>query len=341
MSLEERVAHMTTRPLRTAGARFLLPLCSILIVLVSATSAFAAATKPIDVRIVTSSGKTVADFRQYSGKVHVHSTHRAECFGPDNPSTDQNYTVSGTTVLGSLADAASSVHERLLLNNAFADDGFGLGVCGIGSKITPYVAYPATGPYWYSAVNGIATTTGPDLIPLGARDDALWYFASGKESGFPSELLLRAPAKASSGDPFKVTVLRVSPGNGKAKPAEGVQVGGATTNAEGHARLTANASGMLMLVAKGSKNDIPSAVQNVCVDSCAGMPPEQIYGSAHQDNIEGTRNADRIKSKSGDDIVDISRGGADVVVCGGGHDKVVGKSSNDTLRASCERAVGG
>jgi hypothetical protein len=332
---------MPNRTLRICGAVVALALLSI------PAAASAAKTKPVDVRVLTSNGKTFASFRQYTGKVHVQATEKAKCFGPDNPSSNKKYTIGGSTLLGSLADATANANDRLLLNDAFVDDGFGLGVCAIGSKVTPYVKYPDTGPYWYSAVNGVATSTGPDLIPVHAGDETLWYFASGEESGFPSELLLKAPSKATPGESVQVKVLRVAPGDGSTSPAEGVSVTDALgpTDSGGHAIVNMPPEpGTVKLTATGGTDDIPSAVEAVCLKENTADCPKgrglRIYGSGHPDHIDGGRGGDTINAEGGDDRVDISQGGADKVKCGGGHDKVVGASSDDAVKSSCEVVKG-
>ncbi len=326
--------------LRTCGA------VAALTLLIVPAAASAAPTKPVDVRVLTSAGKTFASFRQYTGKVHVQATTRAKCFGPDSPSSNKRYTVGGSTLLGSLADAAGNDKDLhpLRLTDAFVDDGFGMGVCTIGGTTAPY-GFPA--PYWYSAVDGVAASTGPDLIPVHSGDEVLWYFTSGGESNFPSELVLRAPAAALPDESFPVRVMRLAPSDGTASPAQGVTVNGSDpTGAAGRTRVLApHSTGTLKLAATGGTDDIPSAVQKVCVEEstadCPKAPGLRIYGSAHSDHIHGTRGDDTINAEGGDDRVDVSQGGADKVRCGPGHDKVVGSRSDDKVKPSCEKVVKG
>jgi hypothetical protein len=308
-------------------------------------AAASAATKPVDVRVLTSSGKTFADVRQYTGTVQVHASHKAKCFGPDSPSSDKSYKLHGATLLSALADAARyrKALRPLLLTDAFVNDGFGMGVCGIGGTVAPF-GYPA--PYWYSAINGEASSTGPDLIPVSAHDETLWYFTTGNESGFPSELLLKAPARVAPEMPFDVKVKRVSPADGSTAPAAGVSVTGALlpTDASGSTTEPGAAAGTLHLRATGTGDDVPSAVADVCVDSdlakCPAAPSLNISGSGRPDRIEGGKGWDTIQARAGDDVVDISQGGHDMVVCGAGHDEVIGATSNDDIAASCEVSKG-
>jgi len=302
-----------------------------------------AATKPVDVRVLTSAGKTFADFRQYTGTVHVDASHKAKCFGPDNPSSDKSYQVKGATLLGALADAAKRRKslQPLLLTDAFVDDGFGMGVCGIAGTVAPF-GFPA--PYWYSAVDGVASSTGPELTPVKAGDEALWYFTTGAESGFPNELVLKAPARVAPETPFDVKVVRVSPADGSTVPAAGVTVTGASapTDASGSASEPGAAPGTLRLRARGTGDDVPSAVSEVCVDAdpanCPAARSMKIFGSSRADRIHGGKGWDSIDSGRGDDVIDISQGGHDAVTCGGGHDKVIGAGPDDGVKPSCEVA---
>ena len=50
--------------------------------------------------------------------------------------------------------------KPLMITDGFVDDGFGFGVCDIGGLETEGFSY------WYSAVNGVSSSTGPDLIPV-------------------------------------------------------------------------------------------------------------------------------------------------------------------------------
>jgi hypothetical protein len=300
-----------------------------------------AATKPVDVRVLTSSGQRFADFRQYTGTVHVEASHKAKCFGPDNPSSDKSYKIKGTTLLGALADAAehSGSLKPLLVTDAFVDDGFGMGVCGVGGTVAPF-GFPA--PYWYSAIDGVASSTGPDLIPLNGGEEALWYFTTGDEAGFPNELVLKAPARVAPDTPFDVRVKRISPGDGSSAAAEGVTVTGASgpTDASGSANEPGAASGTLHLRATGTGDDVPSAVVDVCVDSdpanCPAARSLTIFGTNRTDRIHAGKGWDAVRARGGDDVIDISQGGHDTVNCGAGQDEVVGAAANDHVAASCE-----
>ncbi len=67
-------------------------------------------------------------------------------------------------------------------------------------------------------MNGVSSSTGPDLIPVKNGDANLWYLTTGGEPGFPSELRLKAPARALVGEPFTVKVTRVLPDGTRSRP---------------------------------------------------------------------------------------------------------------------------
>jgi hypothetical protein len=311
------------------------------LVLLCVPAGASAATKPIDIRVLTSAGKTLADFRQYTGSVDFDASHKAKCFGPDSPSSDNSYHVQGATLLGALVDAAQhrSSLRPLLITDAFVDDGFGVGVCGINEVVAPF-DYPA--PYWYSAVDGVASSTGPDLVPVKAGDDELWYFTTGEESGFPNQLVLKAPVQVAPETPFQVKVTRISAGDGSAAPAQGVAVTGALTSTDEHGKVIVPgaAAGTLHLHATGSGDDVRSAVSAVCVDAdpanCPVARSLTIFGSTRPDQIHGGKGWDSIRAGAGDDSIDIGQGGHDKVACGPGHDQVTGAGSDDDVGASCE-----
>ena len=96
----------------------------------------AASTKWADLRVVTHTGRTLAEFRQYTGSTTVRSSTKGDCFG--SPSTNKRYTMGDANALGIVKDALESDHalSPLVLTDAFVDDGFGLGVCTIGGFTT-------------------------------------------------------------------------------------------------------------------------------------------------------------------------------------------------------------
>lgn len=303
--------------------------------LVAPASALAG-SKYANLRVVTNSGRTLADQRQYAGEMEVRASKKADCFGEEHPSSSKHHTLDKANPLGVLAEAAG--HRRsmkpLLLTDAFVDDGFGFGVCRIGDFAIEGFSY------WYLAVNGVGASTGPDLIPMHNGDEQLWYLTTGSEPGFPNELVLRAPPRARPGVPFSVRVTRVS-GDGSSAPAEGVQVGSAgPTDADGTAQVTLGDTASLR--ATGAADDIPSARLRVCVaadlSDCPARRDLRISGSAGGDRIQGSARPDRITARAGDDRIAVRGGGADNVNCGAGDDVVV-LGTGDHAASNCERRV--
>lgn len=322
--------------------------CAAIVAALIAAAALAASasasTKWADLRVVTHTGRTLAEFRQYTGPVDVSASRKADCFGPDNPSSGKRYRLKSADALGILKDASASDHalSPLLVSDAFVDDGFGLGLCSIGGFDT------AGFSFWDLIRDHLVSSQGAQFTPVQNGDSILWYLTSGSEpSSGPRELALRAPASASPNDPFTVTAVRFT-SRGKPRPAGGVGVfaGGhrlGTTSADGELRIRLGSSALLEAV--GTPNDIPSGHVAVCVSAdskqCPDAHGKRIYGSSHSDRIHGTAGWDRIASRGGADVVNLRSGGRDRVSCGGGRDKVIldHGDRNDHIARSCERVL--
>ena len=282
------------------------------------------ATIPVNLRVLTHGGKTLADYVQYTGSTTVEASRKARCFGSGNPSSNHRYKLKGASLLSVLADAAR--HDArvrpLLLTDAFASQGFGLGVCGIGGNAAQGASF------WYAADDGVAASSGPNLVKLRRGDSALWYLTSGSESGFPDELVLHAPVRVRANQSYSVRVVRVT-SDGTSAPASGVTVSGATapTDANGTTTEPGTTAGATRLRATGTADDVPSAVVRVCVSSDPSKCPAR-----RGRRIFGTRGADRIVLK---------RGGADRVNCGPGRDVVVvpRRDRDDLIAKSCENVI--
>jgi len=299
-----------------------------------------ASTKWADLRVVTHTGRTLTEFRQYTGPVTVRSSTKGDCFG--SPSSAKRYEMSDANALGIVKDALESDRalRPLVLSDAFVDDGFGLGVCTLGGFTT------AGSSYWDLVVNHVTSSTGASLTPVHNGDQILWYFTSGDEplSG-PRELVLNAPASAKPGKPFTVKATRYTSA-GKGSPAAGVTVAAdgksiGRTGSDGE--LTATLPDSAMLQATGTGNDIPSNRSRVCVSGatgkCSSAHGKLIYGSGHADRIKGTRGPDRITARGGADVINLRSGGKDRVNCGGGRDEVIVDRGDrdDHVASSCER----
>lgn len=298
----------------------------------------AASTKWADLRVVTHTGRTLAEFRQYTGSTTVQSSTKGDCFG--SPSTNKRYKMGDANALGIVKDALESdkALRPLVLTDAFVDDGFGLGLCTIGGFTT------VGSSYWDLVVNHVTSSTGASLTPIHNGDQILWYFTSGKEpiSG-PRELALNAPASAKPGKAFTVKATRYTSA-GKSSPAGGVTItadGKSIGKTGSDGELTATMPDSAVLEAEGTANDVPSNRVEVCVGSgqCPGAHGTVIYGSGHADRIKGTRGPDHITARGGADVVNLRPGGQDRVNCGGGRDEVIVDSGdrNNHIAPSCER----
>ncbi len=309
-----------------------------MVVLMALAASAAASTKWADLRVVTHTGRTLAELRQYTGSTTVRSSTKAGCFG--SPSKSKRYKMRGANALGIVKDALASdkALRPLVLSDSFVDDGFGLGVCTIGGFTT------VGSSYWDLVVNHVTSSTGASLTPVHNRDQILWYFTSGNEplSG-PRELVLKAPAQAKPGKPFTVKATRYtsagrpSSAAGVTVTADGKSIGKTGSGGELEATMPDSAT----LQANGTANDIPSNRVRVCVGpgGCSSAHGKTIYGSPHADRIKGTRGPDRIAARGGSDVVNLRSGGKDRVNCGGGRDEVIVDSGdrNDHIASSCER----
>ena len=311
-----------------------------MVVFAWAAGTAAADTHWANLRVVTHTGRTLAEFRQYTGTTTVRSAEtNKDCFG--SRSRGKRYRLEGSNALGIVKDALASDSDLrpLVLSDAFVDDGFGLGVCEIGGFSTVGFSY------WDLIRNNLGATTGAEFVPVQNGDNVLWYLTSGSEpSSGPRELRLRAPASAEPGDAFTVKVVRFTKGDSGPAAGVGVFAGSrrlGTTNANGELRARLSSSATLQ--ATGTTSDIPSNHVGVCVSGTVGKCPNahgaRIYGSGHADRMVGTRGWDRISARGGGDVVDLRSGGQDRVNCGGGSDQVIvdGGDRNDEIASSCER----
>jgi len=261
-----------------------------------------AKSKYADVRVVTNTGETLADHRQYTDDVRVRTSVDADCFGPSNPSSGDSYGLNSPNVLGALIDVSkiNSELKPLKITDAFVDDGFGFGVCDIGGLETEGFAY------WYSAVNGAGSTTGPDLIPVRNGDSNLWYLTTGDEPGFPAELILRVPARVLTGETFTARVVRALP-DGTKEPAGGAEVNGLPTDENGEIELDIGEPGEVTVRATGESDDVPSASTSICVGAELSDCPKKrgilIFGSPGDDEIESGKGPDQINCGKGKDVV--------------------------------------
>jgi hypothetical protein len=294
----------------------------------------AAHAKPLTASLrVEAAGNSLDDGTSYvTDTTKFQTDKRTVCGG-----TGAVKTLTGPTAMGLLGSAlpVNTDLKPVGISDKFS---FGLTVCGIGK----YVGFESSS-YWLYKVNHKSPEVGGDAYTLKPGDDVLWFFqdtAANQNTG--DELELVAPARATPGKPFTVTVYAYD-FNGKRKVVEGAQVKGdsvQTTNAQGQAQVTiAKAQTVHLRAIHGG--DIPSGPLAVCVGKAGKCPPrrgEHIVGTNKADRITGTAGADTIKARGGADRINANGGGTDTIDCGPGKDTVV-KDRKDRAAANCERVV--
>jgi Ca2+-binding RTX toxin-like protein len=319
--------------------------CSALVSLALLAGVALAKTKPVDLRVVTSSGTTLAEYTQYTGGKYIaKADKRARCFGESNPSSTNSYELSGSSPLSALLDAES--HDDSLapvrLTDAFFDDFGSIGVCRIGD-----LTFSASGSsFWYASNDYVGAQAGANQIDTKGGDHVLWYLTNGTEpfSG-PSELELKVPVRVKAGEDYTAKVVRHL-SDGTTEPAEGAMVGGgavwAATDSQGNIELNAGDAGTRRLQAQATSNDVPSNTEKICVadqlSDCPASRGEEIYGSLRADEIKGSKGDDKIKAGGGADTIDVRSGGADNVNCGTGKDVLIrARHQPGTQVSGCEK----
>jgi hypothetical protein len=302
----------------------------------SLSSSAPAETRGVDLRVVSTQGRTLAEFRQYTGAVTIDTDPRAECFGEGTGGSGDRVRIANPTALGAVREALPSAPDLrpLSITDAFADQGFGLGVCGIGGQVARGSAY------WYVKRNHVGAQVSGSQLKVRQGDDVLRYRTPGYPP--PRELALQAPARARPQMPFGVTVYSYGDG-GSRRPAVGASVTGASapTDSAGHAMVSL-AAGARSLGASDPPT-IPSNRVDVCVaadqSACPSAHGKRIFGSNAADVIVGTRGWDSIWARGGADRIDLREGGRDRVGCGRGRDRVIlaRGDQDDHVAADCEQ----
>jgi hypothetical protein len=234
--------------------------CALALVLALSIATAAIAKGPLaNLRVVSSSGKVLAEDSLGAGTASIKTSPRATCFGQGTGGSGKSVTIQGPTALGLLIQASklTPALKPVLISDHFD---FGLALCGVGGQV-------ATSKLsWYLKVNHKNPNLGGETVRVHAGDDVLWALAS---FPYPDELALVAPDKARAGMPFGVRVFSFDD-RGKRKPAAGVKVTGArgATGADGRATVVLNKPARL--IARHGK-DIPSNTEAVCVGGrCPG-----------------------------------------------------------------------
>jgi hypothetical protein len=232
--------------------------CALAVVLALSATALAGAKGggvAAKLRVLTTSGKVLAEEALSTGTTSIPTSPKATCFGEGTGGSGRSVKVTGATALGLLAQAAKSdaALRPLLVTDHFS---FGLGLCGVGVSVPK-----SESESWYLTVNHKNPQVSGSKVKLHPGDEVLWYLASAYP--YPEELALSAPATARAGKPFAVRVFSYDEA-GKRKPAAGVKVSGAggPTNSSGRATVTL---GRPALLVARLGTDIPSNRVAVCV----------------------------------------------------------------------------
>jgi hypothetical protein len=235
-------------PIRLAAA------CALALVLsLSLSASVLAKGFTADLRVVGAHGKLLAERPVTTATTSVKTSPKADCFGAGSGGSGASVSIQGNTAMGLLAAAAKSTGslKPLLISDHFD---FGLALCGIGSSVVKGEAS------WYLKVNHRALSVGGDSAKIKAGDEVLWDLAPSYP--YPNELSLTVPKAVNAGKPFNVKVVSYDE-KGKAKPAAGVKVTGASglTKANGTTTVTLSKSGHLT----ATKGDEIPARASVCV----------------------------------------------------------------------------
>jgi hypothetical protein len=137
-------------------------------------------------------------------------------------------------------------------------------VSQVGSDVNQNVAPFAS---WGVAVNFHALQVGGCQVGLGTGADVLWAYDFFNN---PRLLQLSGPAAVRVGTPFTVNVSDGETGN----PVAGASVGGATTDANGHATVTIGQAGVQRL-----KASAPSSIRSNALVVAAGVAAQGVAGA--------------------------------------------------------------
>ncbi len=210
-----------------------------------------------DLRVVGANRKVLAEEPVTTATTAVKTSPRATCFGAGSGGSGDSVSIKGNTAMGLLAAAAKRTGSLRPLRISDHFD-FGLALCGIGSSLVKGEAS------WYLKVNHRALSIGGDSARIKAGDEVLWDLAPSYP--YPNELSLTVPKVVNAGRAFTVKVVSYDE-KGKAKPAAGVKVTGASglTKANGKTTVTLRKSRRLT----ATKGDEIPARASVCVGGAA------------------------------------------------------------------------
>jgi hypothetical protein len=239
-------------PIRPAAA------CALALALSLSITAGAAAKGSVDLRVVGSGGKILAERTLGTATTSVKTSPKATCFGKGSGGSGKAVSIDGNTALGLLARASKSTGSLrpLLISDSFD---FGLALCGVGKSVAKGSAS------WYLKVNHRALAVSGDAAKIRPGDEVLWALATTEapDYAYPNELSLTAPRTATAGKAFSVQVVSYD-GKGKRTPVAGATVTGAGAPTGSDGRTTVTLSKSRRLIARHDE-EIPSAQVAVCV----------------------------------------------------------------------------
>ncbi|MCB0876260.1 MAG: hypothetical protein KDB46_08700 [Solirubrobacterales bacterium] len=309
-------------------------LCACLLALTMASLAEARPkTTAADLRVVDSGNRTLTEGTQLTGPVKVKTDPKATCFGPGTGGSGDRVSVPGSTALGQLANAGKSNRAVSPLGITDFFD-FGLGICRIGSAVSPQSGY------WYLKVDHEASFSGADQTKVRPGDEILWYLIEDYNDPVPDELVLRAPATADPGRPFEVEVISRAD-DGEASPAAGASVTGADAPTDDRGRTTVTVDGRTADLVASRAGSIVSNEEIVCTRALRNCPAgyaTTVAGTGKADRIRAGKASERILAGGGKDRIDARRGKApDRINCGPGRDRLVLPKHSGSKYRSCER----
>jgi hypothetical protein len=240
-------------PIRLAAA------CALALALsLSITAGALAKGFSADLRVVSSGGRVLAEKPVSTATTSVKTSPKATCFGAGSGGSGDPVSIKGNTAMGLLARASKSTGSLspLLISDHFD---FGLALCGVGTGVAKGEAS------WYLKINHKSLSVGGDSAKIKPGDEVLWDLAPSYP--YPNELSLTVPRVVTEGKPFSVKVVSYDE-KGRAKPAAGVKVTGASglTASNGKTTVTLSKSRQLRATKSG---EIPSARVSVCVGGAA------------------------------------------------------------------------
>src|SRR5262249_19160621 len=130
----------------------------------------AAASVPVDLRVVSSDAGNIAEVRQYVPQTKTVKTFAGpDCFSESNQSTGQSYTLPRPTMAGAIWEAAQAdpALQPVRLSDAYYSSLGSLGICQINAKTPP--------GYFYLKANHQALSVGADQFAVQGGEDLLAY----------------------------------------------------------------------------------------------------------------------------------------------------------------------